>query len=154
MNGSTVATSNTAPYQFSWVTTSLPNGAVTLTAVAYDAAGNTKTSSSVAVNVSNAPSPPAGGDVTPPVVTISSPVAGAFVSGTVTIKATATDNYGVAGITQKLYIDGVLKATATGGTVTFTWNPKKATIGVHTISVTATDQAGNAATRQVQVTRK
>jgi len=48
----------------------------------------------------------------------------------------------------------VLKATATGGTLAFTWNPKRATIGVHTIVVTATDKAGNATTRQVQVTRK
>ena len=154
VNGATVATVNAAPYQFSWTTTSMANGAATLTAVAYDAAGNSKTSSSVSVNVSNALSPPAGGDVTPPTVTITNPANGALVSTSIAIKATATDNYGVAGITQKLYIDGVLKATATGGTLAFTWNPKRATIGVHTIVVTATDKAGNATTRQVQVTRK
>lgn len=43
----------TQPYNVSWNTTSVPNGSVNLTAVARDAAGNTTTSTVVAVTVNN-----------------------------------------------------------------------------------------------------
>src|SRR5207247_1366393 len=67
----------TAPYSLSWDTTTAPNGTHTLTAVARDAAGNTATSATVTVTVSNtAP------DTTPPVVSITAPTNGATVSGT------------------------------------------------------------------------
>ena len=42
-----------APYSVSWNTTLLANGNHTLTATARDAAGNTTTSGTVAVNVNN-----------------------------------------------------------------------------------------------------
>src|SRR5207244_8840142 len=45
-----------SPYSVSWNTTTASNGSHTLTAVARDAAGNTATSTSVAVTVSNATS--------------------------------------------------------------------------------------------------
>ncbi|TMQ28484.1 MAG: DUF4175 domain-containing protein, partial [Candidatus Rokuibacteriota bacterium] len=77
-----------APYTVSWDTTIVADGAHTLTAVARDAAGNTATSSAVSVTV----------DKTPPTAAISSPAAGAFVRGTVTISADAADNIGVAGV--------------------------------------------------------
>jgi uncharacterized protein (TIGR03118 family) len=49
----------TAPFNFNWNTTTVANGAVSLTAVASDAAGNTTTSPNVGVIVSNtAPAPP------------------------------------------------------------------------------------------------
>jgi uncharacterized protein (TIGR03118 family) len=44
----------TAPYSVQWNTTTVANGAVNLTAVAKDAAGNATTSAAVAVNVANA----------------------------------------------------------------------------------------------------
>jgi uncharacterized protein (TIGR03118 family) len=43
----------TAPYSVNWNTTTVANGAVNLTAVAKDAAGNTTTSAAVAVTVNN-----------------------------------------------------------------------------------------------------
>ena len=43
----------TAPYSTSWDTTAATNGSHTLTAVARDAAGNTRTSAGIAVTVSN-----------------------------------------------------------------------------------------------------
>ena len=45
------------PYSYSWNTTNAFNGARTLTAVARDAAGNTKTSAGVPITVSNTPPP-------------------------------------------------------------------------------------------------
>lgn len=48
---------STAPYSYSWNTTSVANGAYSLTARAYDAANNSATSAAVNVTVSNAPPP-------------------------------------------------------------------------------------------------
>jgi hypothetical protein len=53
------AEDTTAPYSISWNTATVSNGAHVLTAVARDAAGNTRTSNNRKVNVSNpAPAPP------------------------------------------------------------------------------------------------
>src|SRR5207302_1993482 len=72
-----------APYSISWNSTLAANGVRTLTAVARDAAGNSATSPAVSVSV---------GDTTPPTVSMTAPAAGATVSGTVTVSASAIDN--------------------------------------------------------------
>ncbi len=61
VNGGLVGSDSAAPYQYSWNTTSLANGAATLRAVAFDAAGNSTQSTIVTVNVAN------GGPGLPPV---------------------------------------------------------------------------------------
>jgi subtilisin family serine protease len=149
-NGALVATDTASPFGFSWDSSSVANGAVTLTATAYDAAGNVS-SSTVSVNVSNAPTVVAP-DTTPPSVKIVSPTSGA-VAGRVTISSSATDDRGSGGITQSLYIDGVLKATVTGGSLSFNWNTRKVAAGSHTIQVVARDAAQNAAASSVSVTK-
>ena len=59
LDGGNLGTEQTAsPYAVSWNTTVVANGLHTLTAVARDAAGNTTTSSSVSVTVSNTAPPP------------------------------------------------------------------------------------------------
>ena len=146
VNGSTVATGNTSPYQFSWNSATVPDGPATLTAVAYDAAGNSKVSTALSVTVAN--------DKTAPTLAITSPASGATVSGQVTIATSVSDNNGASGITQRLYIDGVLRNTVQGRPLSFRWNTKQETTGVHTIMVTAADPAGNTTTRQIQVTAK
>jgi subtilisin family serine protease len=155
INGSTVATMNAAPYQYGWATTQYTNGPVSLTATAYDAAGNNTTSAAVSVNVNNPP-PQGTGGPTVPVVTITSPTSGAMVVvGTVTIAATATENGSASGIQQTLYIDGAKKTTTTAGrALSYAWNTKKVASGTHTILVTAKDAAGNTSSSQIQVTRK
>ena len=55
--GSTlIGIDRTAPYSITWNTSSVSNGAYTLTTRAYDAAGNVGTSAGVTLTVSNAPS--------------------------------------------------------------------------------------------------
>jgi hypothetical protein len=54
------AEDTTSPYSITWNTAAATNGTHTLTAVARDAAGNTKTSSSVTVTVNNATSTKVG----------------------------------------------------------------------------------------------
>jgi subtilisin family serine protease len=149
VNGATVGSGNAAPYQFAWNSATVPNGAAVLTAVAYDAAGNSAVSAPVTVNVSNG----TVADTTPPTLAFTSPSDGATVSGSVTITTSASDSSGVAGITQRLYIDGALKTTVSGkASISYKWNTRSLSAGAHTIVVIASDAAGNSTTRQIQVT--
>ena len=152
-NNVVVATSNVAPYAFSWNTTSYANGSVTLAARAYDAAGNAATSANVTVNVSNSTGGGAVSDTTPPVVNLSSPLDGTTVNGTVTIRASATDNAGTTGMTMKLYIDGGLVGSVRGSSLSMNWNTRKVAKGTHTITATATDASGNVGSKTIHVTK-
>jgi hypothetical protein len=90
-------------------------------------------------------------DTTPPVVSITTPAAGATVSGTTTFSATATDNVGVGGVEFKL--DGVLLAPEdTAGPYTLAWDTTTAANGSHTLTAVAWDAAGNSATATRTVT--
>lgn len=148
-NGTLVGTDTVAPYQFSWASTGMANGGITLTATAFDAAGNSKTSAGVLLTASNA----VIADTQPPTVKINNPAAGAKVSGTLQVSTSAADNAGPATLRQTLYIDGAQVATATGGSLNYSWNTRKASLGGHTISVVASDAAGNKTTTAVSVTR-
>jgi hypothetical protein len=152
VNGALFATDTTSPYGFSWDTTRLADGNANLVARAYDAAGNSTSSSSVSVTISNAvtaATPVA--DTTPPVVAISNPANGSRVSGFVTVNVTSTDNTGVANLS--LSIDGSVKFTGNVASASYKWNTKSAKAGTHTISAVATDQAGNRTTHTIQVTK-
>lgn len=63
LDGALASSDTTSPYSFDWNTTTAANGAHSLSTKAYDAAGNTGTSATVSVTVSNT-----GGDVIPPVI--------------------------------------------------------------------------------------
>jgi len=147
VNGAALATDTTAPYGFSWDSTQIPDGNATLVAYAYDATGN-YASHTVLVKVANAPTIV---DTVLPTVVITNPVANAKVNGNVSVNASGTDNVGVT--TMKLYIDGQLKSTSSGGSVTYAWNTKKIAAGVHTVEVEAADKAGNVGRQEIQVTK-
>ena len=129
--GSTlIATDAISPYSFSWDTTKFANSGYSLSALAYDAAGNVGTSAPVAVTVSNVtappppPPPPTSSDSVPPVATITNPAAGSTVNGMVSIGAKATDNVGVTRLS--LYVDGTMVSTGNGTSVSYKWNTRKA----------------------------
>lgn len=83
-----------------------------------------------------------GLDITQPTVAISSPAAGATVSGTVTVSATASDNVGVTGVQFRL--DGAnLGAEDTTSPYAVSWNTSTAANGAHTLTAIARDAAGN-----------
>jgi len=136
VNGALQATDTASPYSFSWNTTSLSDGSYTLTAKAYDAAGNMGTSSNVSVTVKNTVA-----DTTAPTVAISSPAASATVSGTATVTTTASDNVGVSKV--EFYVNGALQATDTATPYNFSWNTSSLTNGSYTLSAKAYDAAGN-----------
>ncbi len=132
-NGVLKAAMNTLPYTYSWNTASLNNGSYTLTAKAYDNAGNAGQSDSVIVTVLH--------DTTAPVVAISSPVAGATISGTVAVSATASDNVAVTKV--EFFVNGNLQASSGTAPYSFNWNSAAAANGAYNLTAKAYDAAGN-----------
>lgn len=138
--GSTlVGTDTTYPYKLVWNSSTVANGPYNLTSKAYDTAGNNATSTAIAITVLNTVAPPP--DITPPSVSVSSPVANATVSGTTTITAAATDNIGVAKV--ELYIDGQLVGTDVAAPYSFVWDTSGYANGSHAITTKAYDAVGN-----------
>jgi peptidoglycan/xylan/chitin deacetylase (PgdA/CDA1 family) len=85
-----------------------------------------------------------GGDTTPPTVSLTSPSAGATLSGFVPISANASDNVAVDHVDY--LVDGNLVATLGTGPFTYNWSSRSVANGTHTISVRAVDTAGNKTT--------
>ncbi|WP_434383595.1 extracellular catalytic domain type 1 short-chain-length polyhydroxyalkanoate depolymerase [Melittangium boletus] len=149
VDGASVGIDTAAPYEAAWNSATAANGAHTLLARATDTAGNTTPSSAVSVTVTGGVS-----DTTAPSVALTSPAAGATLSGTVALTATATDNLGVSRV--EFLVDGAVVASGTptgGGTYTASWNTTTATTGTHTVRARALDAAGNTGlSTQVSVT--
>jgi hypothetical protein len=152
VDGANVGSEDTSPpYSVSWATTGVGNGNHTLSAVARDAAGNSSTSQRT-VTVSNTSSPPPPtGDTTAPTVGLTSPAAGATVSGSVSVAATASDNVAVVGVQFKID-GGNLGAEDTTAPYSASWPSGNVPNGAHNITAFARDAAGNTASSQRTVT--
>lgn len=88
---------------------------------------------------------PVAPDTTPPKVFVTSPVAGAIVSGTTVVSACASDRSGIAGVQFKL--DGTnLSGEDVSAPYSISWNTQTAANGSHTLTAVARDTAGNSAT--------
>jgi len=109
------------------------------TVAAYDAAGNVS-AQSVGVTVTTQ----ALADTTAPVTSISSPLAGATVNGTVGVSVSASDNVAVTKV--ELYVDGALSGTMTTSPYLFSWDTTTLANGSHTLQTKAYDAAGNVGT--------
>jgi thermitase len=133
LDGALAGTSTTATANFSWNTTTSPNGSHILQAKAYDAAGNVGSTANVSVTVQN--------DTTPPTAQITAPLAGNTVTSTIPVKVSASDNVGVTKV--ELYLDGALAASSTSASPSFSWNTTTSTNGSHVLKAKAYDAAGN-----------
>ncbi|GFO66542.1 hypothetical protein GMLC_01210 [Geomonas limicola] len=143
VNGVLQATSNSAPYLFTWNTLIFANGSYALSAKAFDAAGNVA-ESSINVAVFN--------DTVPPIVAFSAPGAGQVVKGSVPVTLTASDNVGVSRV--ELYLNGLLQATLNAAPYSYAWDTSRVANGNYSWSAKAYDAAGNLGTaveRVVQV---
>src|SRR5207302_1065780 len=81
-------------------------------------------------------------DTTPPTISLTSPLNGATVSGTITLTVTATDNVGVAGV--QYYLDNVALGTEqTTSPYSMSWNTTTSADGAHVLKAVARDAAGN-----------
>jgi len=85
-----------------------------------------------------APAPP---DTTPPTTSITYPVSGVTVSGTVSVSASASDNVGVTQV--QFLVDGSVAATATSSPYSFAWSTASVANGSHSLQTQAYDPAGN-----------
>lgn len=97
----------------------------------------------------SAGSAPLAPDTTPPTVSITDPLNGATVSGTITISATASDNVGVTSV--DFFVDVTLIGTDTAAPYNVSWNSATVTNGTHTITATARDAASNNASNTISV---
>lgn len=135
-NGTLVSATNVTPYSYSWNTTSVANGAYTLTAKAYDASNNIGQSSNISVTVNNG-----SVDTTAPTVAVASPAAGSTVSGTVNVAASVSDNVGVTKV--EYYVNGGLDNTVTAAPFSYSVPTTVAHNGSYTLYAKAYDAAGN-----------
>ncbi|MBW6466857.1 MAG: S8 family serine peptidase, partial [Brevefilum sp.] len=95
-----------------------------------------------------------GGGTTddPPTVSITNPVAGATVFGTISIIANASDDKGVSKV--EFFVDGANIGVDTDGSDSWSisWVTTGYADGSHTVKATATDTAGQTASHSVSVT--
>jgi hypothetical protein len=153
----TTDTTGPSPFTGSIDVTSVTPGAHSLTAKAYDAAGNATTSAAVSVTVT-AVTP---NDTTPPTISITAPPSGAtlsndlnnthFNSAAYAIVAVASDASGIKQVAFK--VDGVAVGTPDAATpYSTTLDLTKLSCGSHTITATATDNSTNANTATATTT--
>jgi hypothetical protein len=85
------------------------------------------------------------GDTTAPTVSVTAPAAGASLTNTATVTASASDNVGVQSVQFKL--DGQdLGAADTASPYSISWDTKAATDGPHSLTAVARDATGNTRT--------
>jgi hypothetical protein len=139
----TQTTSSTGPVSIPWDTTTVANGPQSLAASVRDASGNTGTTS-VTITVQNG-AVALGAALT-------SPAAGATVSGTVTVGMAASG--GSPAYHYRLTIDGAEAFTTTSSSTSasYAWNTATAPGGSHTLALTVTDSTGASATASRTVT--
>ncbi len=153
-----LASGGTAPYAWSVLNGSLPNGlsmsssgtisgtptlagSFTFTAQVQDSAGRTA-SASFGINIA-APAAPT--------VTISAPAPGATVSGQVTVSGTASSSVGLS--TVQISIDGGSRSSVVGTTSwSFDLDTTSLSNGPHTLTAWASDTAGNSSSAPVSIT--
>lgn len=132
-----------SPYGWTWNTSGYSNVSHTLSAKAVDTGGQTA-ANQVSVTVNNAAAD------NPPAVSITSPVNGTTVSGTVNVTVSATDDNGVSGVS--FYVDNVHKALDSTAPYGWSWDTARYSNGAHTLKALASDTTGQTASSQISVT--
>jgi peptidoglycan hydrolase-like protein with peptidoglycan-binding domain/sulfur relay (sulfurtransferase) DsrF/TusC family protein len=107
--------------------------------------GNPSTIGAIEIAGSGGGTPPPS-DTTPPTTSISSPTAGATVSGSISVSASASDNVGVTSV--QFYVDGVLKTSDNTSPYSFFLDTTSLSNGTHTLQTRASDGAGNMGSSQ------
>lgn len=142
LDGQLLGTDTTAPFGCTWDTTQSADGEHTLSATAYDAAGN-QAGAARTVTVSNAVAPPP--PPPPPVnqapsITLTAPVQGQLFRDTLSFAATASDDDRVTLV--EFYVDGVKRASDTTAPYGVTWSSKSLAWGFHKVVARAYDAQG------------
>jgi hypothetical protein len=82
-----------------------------------------------------------GGDTTPPTTSITAPSAGATLSGTVTVSASASDNVGVTNV--EFYANSTLIGSDSSSPYSISWDTTSVANGSYNLTSKAYDAAGN-----------
>ncbi|RKG52509.1 hypothetical protein D7X30_33415 [Corallococcus sp. AB011P] len=135
LNNTILCNAYSPSYSCSWYTRNLPNGPTRVRAEVLDTAGNLVYSEWLTFTLDN--------DLTAPTVTLTSPVAGATVRGSLVFSADASDNRGVTSVEFK--VDGNTVAIDNTAPYTLTWSSTQLANGTHTVSARAWDAAYNLA---------
>jgi hypothetical protein len=149
--GKTVGTgtgSGTGPFSIPWDTTTVADGAQTLTVGVRDGSGKTGTAS-VSVNVRNGTA--ASGTLQ---VAVTQPTGGSTIGGTAWVVMWVTGASGTSNVFT-LSVDGTAVGTSTtsnAGPVTIPWVTSTSGNGSHTITATVRDATGNTGSTNVTVT--
>ncbi|HVY96334.1 MAG TPA: Ig-like domain-containing protein [Solirubrobacterales bacterium] len=182
LDGAVLNTELSAPYNCGFDTTKVSNGTHTLTATAYDAAGNSR-SASIGVLVANstAPAPPTSPETTPttpettpttpettpsspestpvpgdtaaPAVAWQLPAAGSVVKGTVQGAACEVSASDDRGVAKVVFtVDGTALNTESSAPWNCSFDTTKVADGTHTLTATAYDAAGNSSSAARTVT--
>ena len=137
----TTLTTGAAPYTIQWDTRGLTAGTHTVALSLTDSQGKGSTSAAVHVTVDN----------TPPTVALVAPAKNASIGASFAASATASDAYGISSV--QFLVDGqasgpALTAPDAGTQYTYSATLSGAGLadGTHSVTVAATDQAGNVAT--------
>src|SRR5262245_17072592 len=143
VDGAVAGSDTTAPFEITWNSSTVANGLRTVIARATDNVGNTTTSAPVTINVDNAAAP---------AVSVTVPIGGATVSGTVSVTATAS-----AGSTVEFSMDGSRFDADATAPYQVSWNTLDAVDtaydGTHTLTARAIGPTGQVTTSApVQVT--
>jgi Big-like domain-containing protein len=175
VDGTTLHTESDAPWNCNFDSTKVSDGTHTLSATAYDDAGNNRTAS-VTITVANAdqkqtsspetapapdptpaPAPEEPGsvpapDTTAPNVSWTVPTAGSVVNGKISgsdCEALATDPSGIEKVVMK--VDGTTLNTESDAPWNCNFDSTKVSDGTHTLSATAYDDAGNNRTASLSI---
>ncbi|MDR4518177.1 MAG: Ig-like domain-containing protein [Nitrosomonas sp.] len=135
-NGQLVGKNTQAPFTFTLDTNAVADGDYTLTAHAFDEAGNQGASNVVAVTVDNIPS-----DTQNPRIGITSPVSGEVASGIKPVTFNVFDDVGA--VRVELYANGVFAGASEDAPFTINWDTTQTANGPGYIQAYAFDQAGN-----------
>ena len=120
-----------------------PSTSYTYMVSAFDAAGNVSPLSIAASAVT------LSGDTNPPVVSITTPINGSKLSGTVPVNIAASDDTGV--IKVELYENGSLLGTDTTAPYSFSWNTASYPNTTYILLAKAYDAAGNIGSTSITV---
>ncbi len=133
------ATDTSSPYEWSWDTTLNSSGAHTIKAKAYDSIDQTA-EDSISLTVDQ-----------PPEVSITMPSSGSYVSGEVTVQASASDDVGIKKV--EFYINGALENTDTESPYNFNWNTNSVFNGFYSIKVIVYDTRNQTDNNMIDVIR-
>jgi parallel beta-helix repeat protein len=117
----------------------------TTTTTAPSSTTNTSTSTTPTSSTSGSGSTTPTVDTSAPVIALSNPSRDgmSFSNGVANISVSANDN--VAVTTLKLYVNGTMVASSTGGPIAYTWDMRSLRKGTHTLYVSAVDARNNLA---------